>query len=183
MLRITRQTQSVSLLRQGSAGPRERPADGAAEAMRKQGANFAHPDPRGKRRPTWTTPQPRKGFQNLGFGGVLSSLSFAAERKGAVGDIKTAALGGNGSPRARSALAMTGFFMSCGAIPGGKVWSPRPKGARSTVGRDDVGIGPYGALLLGRWSLFSLPPLHFSSFCGILGMFHLILKEFSPWKP
>ncbi len=39
------------------------------------------------------TPQPRKGFQNLGFSGVLSSLSFAAERKGAVGDIKTAALG------------------------------------------------------------------------------------------
>ena len=39
------------------------------------------------------TPQLRKGFQNLGFGGVLSSLSFAAERKGAVGDIKTAALG------------------------------------------------------------------------------------------
>ena len=29
------------------------------------------------------TPQPRKGFQNLGFGGVLSSLSFAGERKGA----------------------------------------------------------------------------------------------------
>ena len=39
------------------------------------------------------TPQPRKGFQNLGFGGVLSSLSFTAERKGAVGDVKTAALG------------------------------------------------------------------------------------------
>ena len=78
---------------------------------------------------------------------------------------------------------MTGFFMSCGAIPGGKVWSHRPMGARSTVGRDDVGIVPYGALLLGRWDLFSLPPLHFSSFCGILGMFHLILKEFSPWKP
>ena len=34
MLRITRQTQSVSLLRQGSAGPRERPADGAAEIIR-----------------------------------------------------------------------------------------------------------------------------------------------------
>ena len=93
MLRITRQTQSVSLLRQGSAGPRERPADATAETMRRQGANFAHPGPRGKRRPTWTTPQPRKGFQNLGFGGVLSSLSFAAERKGAVGDIKTAAPG------------------------------------------------------------------------------------------
>ena len=29
--------------------------------------------------------RPRKGFQNLGFGGVLSSLSFAVERKGAAG--------------------------------------------------------------------------------------------------
>ena len=129
------------------------------------------------------TPQPRKGFQNLGFGGVLSSLSFAAERKGAVGDIKTAAPG-EADCHGRGALSQwQGFFMSCGAIPGGEVWSPRPMGARSTVGRDDVGIVPYGALLLGRWSLFSLPPLHFSSFCGILGMFHLILKEFSPWKP
>ena len=33
--------------------------------------------------------------------------------------------------------------MSCGAIPGGEVWSSRPMGARSTVGRDDVGIVPY----------------------------------------
>ena len=61
--------------------------------MRKQGANFAHSGSRGMRGPTRTTLQPRKGFQNLGFGGVLSSLSFAAERKGAVGDIKAAALG------------------------------------------------------------------------------------------
>ena len=30
-------------------------------------------------------PQPRKGFQNLGFDGVLSPLSFAEERKGAAG--------------------------------------------------------------------------------------------------
>ena len=49
------------------------------------------------------TPLPRKGFQTLGFGGILSSLSFAAERKGAVGDITTAALGetdchGRGAP-------------------------------------------------------------------------------------
>ena len=34
-----------------------------------------------------TAPQPRKGFQNLGFDGVLSSLSFAGERKGAAGGI------------------------------------------------------------------------------------------------
>ena len=32
-----------------------------------------------------TAPQPRKGFQNLGFDGVLSPLSFAEERKGAAG--------------------------------------------------------------------------------------------------
>ena len=38
-------------------------------------------------------PTRRHAAQNLGFGGVLSSLSFAAERKGAVGDIKTAVLG------------------------------------------------------------------------------------------
>jgi len=73
--------------------------------------------------------------------------------------------------------------MSCGAIPGGKVWSPRPMGDKECTVGDDVGIVPYHALLLGRWSLFSLTPLHFSSFCGILGMFILILKEFSPWKP
>ena len=33
-----------------------------------------------------TAPRPRKGFQNLGFDGVLSPLSFAEERKGAAGD-------------------------------------------------------------------------------------------------
>ena len=125
MLRITRQTQSVSLLRQGSAGPRERPADGAAEIIRKQGAKFAQTQKRktrnhGKegcvRETQEGCPSPFKSIvfktfskfqklrqrdeknfryaaQNLGFGGVLSSLSFAAERKGAVGDIKTAVLG------------------------------------------------------------------------------------------
>ena len=34
-----------------------------------------------------------------------------------------------------------------------------------------------------RWGLFSLSLLHFSRFCGILGVFNLTLKEFSPWKP
>ena len=38
-------------------------------------------------------PVREKDAKTNGFGGVLSSLSFAAERKGAVGDIKTAALG------------------------------------------------------------------------------------------
>ena len=31
--------------------------------------------------------------------------------------------------------------------------------------------------------MFSLSLLHFSRFCGILGVFNLTLKEFSPWKP
>ena len=39
------------------------------------------------------SPVSEKDSKTIGFGGVLSSLSFAAERKGAVGDIKTAALG------------------------------------------------------------------------------------------
>ena len=38
-------------------------------------------------------PVREKDSKTIGFGGVLSSLSFAAERKGAVGDIKNAALG------------------------------------------------------------------------------------------
>ena len=32
-----------------------------------------------------TAPQLQKGFQNLGFDGVLSPLSFFGERKGAAG--------------------------------------------------------------------------------------------------
>ena len=182
MLRITRQTQRVSLLRQGSAGPRERPADGAAETIRKQGANFAHLGPRGKRRPTWATPQPRKGFQNLVFGGVLSSLSFAAERKGAVGDIKTAALGERIAAAAERSRNDRVFFMSCSAIPGGKVWLPRPMGEEySRAGR--CRHRPLRCIIVGAVELVFPSLLHFSSFCGILGMFHLILKEFSPWKP
>ena len=92
MLRITRQTQRFPPSRQASTSA-ERVADGDAETMRKQGANFAVLSSRGWRVPDLAVSCPRKGFQNLGFGGVLSSLSFAADRKGAVGDIKTAALG------------------------------------------------------------------------------------------
>ena len=33
--------------------------------------------------------------------------------------------------------------MSCGAIPGGKVWSPRPMGDKECTVGDDVGIVPY----------------------------------------
>ena len=44
-------------------------------------------------------------------------------------------------------------------------------------------VAPTDALLLVQWVLFSLSLLHFSLICGILGMFNLTLKEFSPWKP
>ena len=50
-----------------------------------------------------TAPQPRKGFQNLGFDGVLSALSFAAERKEAAGG-KTV-VGKRGLPQPVCALA------------------------------------------------------------------------------
>ena len=96
-------------------------------------------------------PQPRKGFQNLGFGGVLSSLSFAAERKGAAGG-KTVA-GECGLPRAQSVLAMTGFFAR-GAVVDGRRGNLRKTGSGGAeprpyewlanfYGRADVGIGPY----------------------------------------
>ena len=78
------------------------------------------------------TPQPRKGFQNLGFGGVLSSLSFAAERKGAVGDIKTAALGkriDTGAERSRNDR----HYKKYGSNPGGAMWaSPPTQAAKPT---------------------------------------------------
>ena len=38
------------------------------------------------------TPLPRKGFQNLGFGGILSSLSFCGKRKGGKNAAKTKVL-------------------------------------------------------------------------------------------
>ena len=45
-----------------------------------------------------------------------------------------------------------------------------------------LGVGA-GLCLTRRWGLFYRSLLHFSRFCGILGVFNLTLKEFSPWKP
>ena len=102
-------------------------AEVGAEAIRKHGMNFAQADSRGKRGPTQSAPQPRKGSQNLGFGGVLFSLSFAAERKGAAGG-KTV-VGKRGLPRARCALAMTWFLHEVRCEPGFRS-SGRPTPAR-----------------------------------------------------
>ena len=71
---------------------------------------------------------------------------------------------------------------------------------RCNSGRQGVVTPPYGGkergragrcrhrpallcIIVGAVGLVFPSPLHFSSFCGILGIIHLILKEFSPWKP
>ena len=48
---------------------------------------FAPFNSRGQKVPMFTAPRPRKESKTIGFGGVLSSLSFAGERKGAAGGI------------------------------------------------------------------------------------------------
>ena len=115
-----------SRLERGSTSA-QRVAELDAETMRRKGMSFAMTDSRGGRRSTQLAPQPRKGFQNLGFDGVLSSLSFAAERKGAAGG-KTV-VGKCGLPRARCALAMTWFLHEVRCKPGFKS-SGRPTPVR-----------------------------------------------------
>ena len=96
-----------------------------------------------------TALQPRKGFQNLGFDGVLSSLSFAAERKGAAGGIYECMRHSAGvriaTASLRTGFAMTRFFTwECsGYRRRGEGTPPYGCVARSAAGRDDVGIVPY----------------------------------------
>ena len=72
-------------------------------------------------------PQPRKGFQNLGFGGVLSSLSFAAERKGAAGGMD-----GRGGITDCHGQFTNRLHKECGTGPGGGVRAPRPTEDKKT---------------------------------------------------
>ena len=92
-----------------------------------------------------TALRPRKGFQNLGFDGVLSALSFAAERKGAVGDIKT---GGAGKTDCRTdvrtGLAMTWLLQ----VVAGVIWAMK-KAPR--VGCFFVGQLNFSVESLSRW--------------------------------
>ena len=96
-----------------------------------------------------TALQPRKGFQNLGFDGVISSLSFAAERKGAAGGIYERMRHSAGvriaTASLRTGFAMTRFFTwECsGYRRRGEDTPPYGCVARSAAGRDDVGIVPY----------------------------------------
>ena len=62
----------------------QRVAELDAETLRKQGTKFGSFHSRGERKTT----------QTAGFDGVLSSLSFAAERKGAAGGITAGAVRG-----------------------------------------------------------------------------------------
>ena len=77
--------------------------------------------------------------------------------------------------------------LSCppiGALPRNRLASSATGGASpiSPPAGDRKGR-PYGCVIDGAVGLFSLSLLHFSRFCGILGVFNLTLKEFSPWKP
>ena len=59
----------------------------------------------------------------------------------------------------------------------------KSKGERIATASVRTGFAMTGFFQGVRWGLFSLSLLHFSRFCGILGVFNLTLKEFSPWKP
>ena len=97
-------------------------AESDAETIRKQGAILHIPIRAAERRRHSPRPARGKDSKTIGFGGVLSSLSFAEERKGAAGcnvlGKKCRTIGGQrrpplhgdrgcGLPRAQSALAMT----------------------------------------------------------------------------
>ena len=101
--RPARQTQRFPPSRQASTSA-ERVADGDAETMRKQGANFAVLSSRGWRVPDLAVSCPRKGFQNHWFW-RRSFLPFFRRRK--KGSRRRHDAGGYGLPRAQSALAMT----------------------------------------------------------------------------
>ena len=76
-----------------------------------------------------------------------------------------------------------------GALPRPAQKPPLPKGGHGDRRTDchTSDIGHWFAMTWFfqgvRWGLFSLSLLLFSRFCGILGVFNLTLKEFSPWKP
>ena len=59
----------------------------------------------------------------------------------------------------------------------------KSKGERIATASVRTGFAMTGSFVRGAVVLFSLSLLHFSRFCGILGVFNLTLKEFSPWKP
>ena len=101
-----RQTQRFPPSRQASTSA-ERVADGDAETMRKQGANFAVLSSRGWIVPDLAVSCPRKGCQNHWFW-RRSFLPFFRRRK--KGSRRRHDAGDYGLPRAQCALAMTGIF-------------------------------------------------------------------------
>ena len=143
--------------------------------MRRKGVSFAMTDSRGGRRSTQLAPQPRKGFQNLGFDGGLWILSAAAGRKYPAGGmclsgtlhrvLQIAAAGGR-----------TGCAMTEGGKSGGAGWGRRAEGSppytqlvRCRVGQTETSA-PTGCA--GGFAVlspcFRTSPFLFSFVCGIL---------------
>ena len=97
--------REVSPPRQGSAGPRERPADGGAETTRKHGGKPARSVRVVGGFPHGMHPRRAKDSKTIGFGGVLWVLSAAVGRKCPAG-------GNNRGMRIATASVRTGFAMT-----------------------------------------------------------------------
>ena len=110
-----RQTQRFPPSRQASTSA-ERVADGDAETMRKQGANFAVLSSRGWRVPDLAVSCPRKGFQNHWFWRRSFLPFFRRRKKGSrrrqdrSREVRIA----TGAVRPRNDMV---FCMRCGASP------------------------------------------------------------------
>ena len=126
-----RQTQRFPPSRQASTGA-ERIAALDAENMRRQG-RISHCRVRVAERGRYNQHLSReKDSKTMGFGGVLFSLSFAAERKGATGGV----MQGYRSPHQwHRSLARNDTLQKMQRITGGGVRAPLPtegnKGRRS----------------------------------------------------
>ena len=128
--RPARQTQRFPPSRQASTGA-ERVAELDAESMRRQG-RISQLRVRVAERDRYNQHLNReKDSKTMGFGGVLFSLSFAAERKGATGGV----MQGDGLPhQRRRSLARNDTLQEMQRITGDGVRAARPTDKNKNFG-------------------------------------------------
>ena len=112
-----RQTQRFPPSRQASTSA-ERVADGDAETMRMQGANFAVLSSRGWRVPDLAVPCPRKGFQNHWFWRRSFLPFFRRRKKGSRRRQDRSREARIATASVRTGLAMTWFLHEVRCKPG-----------------------------------------------------------------